>query len=135
MNIGVRDYKDEDLESVNSILEEAFNISKKSINDNCFREIVSTVDGEVCGYLLLTKVLNPVKDKHYYLVDYVCVDSRYRNLGLGKKMLSYAEEIASNDSAMYLQLTCSTFRVAAHKLYESCGFIKRDSDIFRKELG
>ena len=134
MNIEVRDYKDEDLESVNRILEESFNISKKSINNDCFREIVSTIDGKVCGYLLLTKVLNPVKDKYYFLVDYVCVDSKYRNLGLGKKMLSYAEEVACSYNAMYLQLTCSTFRIEAHKLYESCGYVKRNSDLFRKEL-
>ena len=35
---------------------------------------------------------------------------------------------------LYLELTCSRFREAAHKLYENAGFIKRDSDIYRKDV-
>jgi len=42
--------------------------------------------------------------------------------------------IAKKDDAMYRQLTCSRFREAAHKLYMSSGYVKRDSDIFRKEI-
>ena len=49
-------------------------------------------------------------------------------------MINYSLDIAKNSGAMYVQLTCSYNRVAAHKLYEKCGFIKRESDIFRKEF-
>lgn len=132
--IDVRFYENRDLDSVNTILEEAFKVSKSNFNNSSIKEIVALDDGNVCGYLLLTKVLNPILDKYYYLVDYVCVSSLYRGRGIGKKLLSFAEAVALKDNAMYLQLTCSSFRVAAHKLYESCGFIKRDSDIFRKVL-
>ena len=134
MNVDVRKYEDKDLEKVNKILGEAFNTTKKNFNDDVFYEVVACIDGNVVGYLLLTKVLNPVKDKYYYLVDYVCVDSNYRGYGVGKKLLAYAEDIAKSDNAMYLQLTCSYFREAAHRLYESCGYIKRDSILYRKEL-
>jgi GNAT superfamily N-acetyltransferase len=134
MNIDISYYKDEYLDQVNIILKEAFNIEKSNFNGDEFKEIVSIVDGEVCGYLLLTKVLNPIKNKYYYLVDYVCVLSKYRGLGISDKLMEFAEEIAREDNAMYLQLTCSTNRVAAHKLYERCGYIKRDSDQFRKVL-
>ena len=49
--------------------------------------------------------------------------------------MNYAEEIVRSDKdALYLQLTCSYHRVAAHRLYERCGYIKRDSDIYRKVL-
>lgn len=134
MNIEIRNYKETDLDSVNFILNEAFNVTKNNFDGDNFHEVVACIDGKVVGYLLLTKVLNPVKDKYYYLVDYVCVDSNYRGYGIGKKLISYAEDIAKKDNAMYLQLTCSYSREAAHKLYESCGFIKRESDIFRKEI-
>lgn len=132
--IDVRFYENRDLDSVNTILEEAFKVSKSNFNNSSIKEIVALVDGNVCGYLLLTKVLNPILNKYYYLVDYVCVLSSYHGRGIGKKLLSFAEEVALRDDAMYLQLTCSSFRIAAHKLYESCGFVKRDSDIFRKVL-
>ena len=134
MNIIIDDYKEEYLDAVNGILEETFNVKKSNFNGDEFREIVGIVDGNVCGYLLLTRVLNPIKNKYYYLVDYVCVSSEYRGLGISDKLMEKAEEIARGDKAMYLQLTCGIHRVAAHKLYERCGYIKRDSDQFRKVL-
>ena len=82
----------------------------------------------------MTRVLNPIKNKYYYLIDYVCVLSKYRGLGVSDKLMEYAFKLAKENDAMYLQLTCSRFRDAAHKLYERCGFIKRDSDIYRKEI-
>ena len=134
MNIVVDYYKDEYLEQVNNVLKEAFEVEKSNFNGEQFKEIVALYDDEAVGYLLLTKVLNPIKNKYYYLVDYVCVLSEYRGLGVSDKLMEFAEKIAREDNAMYLQLTCGTHRLAAHKLYERCGYIKRDSDQFRKVL-
>lgn len=129
-----REYRDSDLNEVNSILKEAFDIEKKNFESNVFHEIVVTLDDKVCGYLLMTKVLNPILNKYYYLLDYVSVLSEYRGKGIGTKLLEYAEEIARSESVMYIQLTCGYKRVEAHKLYEKNGYIKRESDQFRKEL-
>ena len=104
-----------------------------AVADNIF-EIVATVEDKVVGYLMLTKVWNPILQKYYCLVDYVCVSSSYRDGGVGKKLLDFAYQVAKGESAIYLQLTCSRFRIAAHHLYEKCNFIKRDSDIYRKEI-
>ena len=153
MDVIVDYYKEEYLDDINKVLKEAFNIEKSNFSGEEFKEIVAIVDNKAVGYLLLTKVLNPIKNKYYYLVDYVCVLSNYRGLGVSDKLVDYvcvlsnyrglgisdklmkfAEDIALNDDAMYLQLTCGTQRVAAHKLYERCGYIKRDSDQFRKVL-
>ena len=134
MAIVVRDYLDTDLEAVNNILGEAFSIKKANFSSPEFHELVASIDNQVGGYLLMTKVLNPIKNKYYYLIDYVSVSSEYRKMGIGKKLLEEAEKIAREEGAMYLQLTCGYQRIAAHKLYENSGFIKRESDIFRKEL-
>ncbi len=134
MMVEVRNYKEEDLNKVNLILMEAFSHEKTNFNDANFKEIVALCDNTVCGYLLLTKVLNPIKNKYYYLVDYVCVSSEYRGNGIALKMLEYAENVAKKDGAMYLQLTCSYSREAAQKLYEKAGYEKRESNVFRKEL-
>lgn len=132
--IEVRDYCDTDLDQVNLILKDVFNESKRNFKNNNFKEIVACVDGIVVGYLLLTKILNPIKEKFYYLVDYVCVLSDYRRLGVARSMLDEVYKIAKENNALYIQLTSSRYREAAHKLYLSCGYVKRDSDIFRKDI-
>lgn len=129
-----REYRDSDLNEVNTILKETFDIEKKNFELDKFHEIVVTLDDKVCGYLLMTKVLNPILNKYYYLLDYVSVLSEYRGKGIGTKLLEYAEEIAKEENAIYIQLTCGYKRVEAHKLYEKNGYIKRESDVFRKEL-
>ncbi len=134
MNNEVRFLKEEDIPSVNAILTEAFSYGRGDVSGEEFSELVAVCDGKVAGYLLLTKVLNPIKNRCYFLVDYVCVSSEFRGQGLGKLLLDKAYQVAKEQDGMYLQLTCSRFRIAAHKLYEKCNFIKRDSDIFRKEI-
>ena len=134
MNVEVRDYQAADLERVNEIIGESFGGVKGEAKDECFREIVSLNDGEVSGYLLLTKVLNPVRGSYYCLVDYVCVASEYRGTGASDKLIEYATSVAKEMGAHYLQLTCAPFRVDAHKLYERCGFDKRETDVYRKVL-
>ncbi len=132
--IEVRNYSDTDLDSVNEILKEAFNEAKRNFKNNNFKELVVCVDGKVAGYLLMTRILNPIKEKFYYLVDYVCVSSNYRRMGLGRKLMDEVYKIAKDNNAIYIQLTSSRYREAAHKLYLSCGYVKRDSDIFRKDI-
>lgn len=136
MQITVREYEKKDFDGVNKMLYEAFHRLKKIdiTEDNTFHEIVAEAEGKVIGYLLLTRVLNPIKNRPYYLIDYVCVVREFRGYGIGEKMMEYAEEYARHCGAMYLQLTCRWTRIEAHKLYEKAGFIKRESDIYRKEL-
>ena len=134
MKIEVRKYRESDLDAVNKVLLEVFSYTKSNFKDDSFKEVVVLVDDVICGYLLITKVLNPIKNKYYCLFDYVCVSEKYRGLGLGEKLTRYAEEVALEDSPMYLQLSCSYFRQDAHKLYEKCGFEKRESDLYRKVI-
>ena len=133
--IGVREYMMTDYFDVSRIIKEAFDVEKVNVNpDNNYEELVGVVDDKVVGYLVLTRVLDLVKGRPYYLVDYVCVDSAYRNLGIGYMMMDKVLEIASNDKALYIELTSRKERVAAHHLYEKCGYEKRDSVIFRRVL-
>ena len=134
MDLKVRFLQDEDIPFVNEILNEAFSYGRGEVTGEDFSELVAICDGKVAGYLLLTRVLNPIKNRYYYLVDYVCVSSSFRGQGIGKALLDKAYQVAKEGEGMYLQLTCSRFRVAAHKLYEKCNFMKRDSDIYRKEI-
>lgn len=133
MNIIVRKYEEKDYETVNKILMESFDLKKSTNNSDCI-ELVATNDNDVLGYLVLTKVYDCVKGKYYMLMDYVCVDSKFRRLGVGKEMVNYALNYCEKEKVMYLALSSRTSRVEAHKLYESCGLVRRDSYLYRKEF-
>ena len=133
--IGVREYRMTDYFDVSRILEEAFGVAKANVNpDNNYKEYVAVVNDVVAGYLVLTRVLDLVKGRPYYLVDYVCVAKSYRNLGLGQLLMERVLEVARKDKALYIELTSRKDRVAAHHLYEKVGFEKRDSYIYRRTL-
>ena len=126
--IGVREYRMTDYFDVSRILEEAFGVTKANVNpDNNYKEYVAVVNDVVAGYLVLTRVLDLVKGRPYYLVDYVCVAKSYRNLGLGQLLMERVLEVARKDKALYIELTSRKDRVVAHHLYEKVGFEKRDS--------
>ena len=133
--IGVREYRMTDYFDVSRILEEAFGVTKANVNpDNNYKEYVAVVNDVLAGYLVLTRVLDLVKGRPYYLVDYVCVDKSYRNLGLGQLLMERVLEVARKDKALYVELTSREDRVVAHHLYEKVGFEKRDSYIYRRTL-
>ena len=133
--IGVREYRMTDYFDVSRILEEAFGVTKANVNpDNNYKEYVAVVNDVLSGYLVLTRVLDLVKGRPYYLVDYVCVDKSYRNLGLGQLLMERVLEVARKDKALYVELTSRKDRVVAHHLYEKVGFEKRDSYIYRRTL-
>ena len=133
--IGVREYRMTDYFDVSRILEEAFGVTKANVNpDNNYKEYVAVVNDVVAGFLVLTRVLDLVKGRPYYLVDYVCVDKSYRNLGLGQLLMERVLEVARKDKALYVELTSRKDRVVAHHLYEKVGFEKRDSYIYRRTL-
>lgn len=134
MNIVIREYQENDLDSVNIILLEAFNIKKENFNYENNKEVVATIGNHVVGYLLLTKVYNPIKKISYFIIDNVCVLSSKRGLGVGKKMLDYVDNIAKENNISYITLTSNYQRIAAHKLYEKCGYIKKETNIFKKEI-
>ena len=133
--IGVREYRMTDYFDVSRILEEAFGVTKANVNpDNNYKEYVAVVNDVVAGYLVLTRVLDLIKGRPYYLVDYVCVAKSYRNLGLGQLLMERVLEVARKDKSLYVELTSRKDRVAAHHLYEKVGFEKRDSYIYRRTL-
>lgn len=133
--IEIREYRETDFKEVSFLLEEAFSIKKAmGSSSSSLIEIVACMDEKVVGYLLLTKVLDPVLDHIYFLVDYVCVKKEYQNQKIGGQLIEKSIDIATGEGASYLQLSSSRFRVAARKLYQNYGFVIRESDIFRKVI-
>lgn len=150
MNIDVCEYKKSDFSQVKGLLLECFAVSNDPIKDslidhfndssmifdfsNGFCGIVARNNSCVVGFLLLTMVLDPILNNNYCLIDYVCVTKKYQGKGIGTMLLNKAEVIAREKGCIYMQLSASRFRFSAHALYKKCGFVIRESDMFRKVL-
>jgi len=55
-------------------------------------------------------------------IESVRVDTRFRNQGIGKKMMEYAIERARQRGCHLVQLTTHATRADAHRFYERLGF-------------
>ncbi len=130
----VRKYEDKDFDRVNEIVLKSFGYERADVHDERSHEFVACLDDVVVGYMILNEMIDIIKNKKIYHIDYVCVDPEYRGKKIGKIMMDYVMEFAKKEGGSRIELTSNPTRVAAHKLYENCGFIKRDTDVFRKEL-
>ena len=68
-------------------------------------------------------MIDIIKNKKTYHIDYVCVDPEYRGQKIGKTMMDYVIDYAKKEGGSRIELTSNPTRVAAHKLYENCGFL------------
>lgn len=133
MDVVIRKYHDSDLESLNLLLKESFDLSKKSTETNNI-EIVAIIDNKVVGFLTLSKLHDSIRNIYYFYVNYVCVKNEYRRCGIASKLFNYVFKICRNENVAYIELTSNPSRHEAHALYEKIGFTIRSTDVFRKEI-
>jgi ribosomal protein S18 acetylase RimI-like enzyme len=88
--------------------------------------LVADVNGEVAGFVtILTKVKSDEieeGDLEYGLVPNLIVAKKFRNYGIGKKLLEAAESYAMEKNVKWLRIGVFAENQAANKLYESMGF-------------
>ena len=68
--------------------------------------------------------------KKAYLDDLV-VDETHRGLGIAKQLMTYAMNLAKEKGAAYVDLTARPRRAEGNSLYETLGFKKRDTNVYR----
>jgi len=88
------------------------------------------------GNILGMASLIPARKLFAYFgtVEDVIVDEKMRGLGLGKKLTNKIIEKAHALQLKYLDLTSGPQREAANGLYQSMGFEKRDTNVYRMKL-
>jgi len=59
------------------------------------------------------------------------VDNAARGKGVGEKLTQFAIEFTANKGIKSINLTSSPDRIAANKLYQRLGFIKRETNVYR----
>ena len=134
MDIVVRKYEEGDYEVVEKLIFDSLGYHKEKMFDARVYEFVSCLDNQVVGYFNLMEEVDIIRNLKIFHIGYVCVDENYRGQGIARTMMEYAINYAKENGVYRMELTSSNYREAAHKLYLSLGFEKRDSSIFRKEL-
>lgn len=134
--------KKEDITSYKQLIDEAFNgsndISKYDIYDeanNNYEIIVFKENNEIMASLTYYKIdLFTFSFQPCLEIFNVAVLKKYRGKGLAKKLFDYVFEYAEKNGYHQIYLTCLSNAFAAHKLYESVGFVKKDSLKYSKDI-
>lgn len=64
-------------------------------------------------------------------IEDVVVDSQARGKGLGRKLMLHAIDFTKKGNVDTLMLTSRPSRITANKLYQSLGFEKRETNVYR----
>jgi GNAT superfamily N-acetyltransferase len=80
-------------------------------------------NGEVIGTTVM--VILPAMahgTSSFAVIEYVVVDEKHRNKGIGKILMEYCQELAKKAGCYKIMLTSDHRREDAHRFYESLGF-------------
>lgn len=86
---------------------------------------VAKEDDKVLGYVLLSSregKKNGYKYRKELDIDAMGVDEKYRNQGIGRKLLEYVKQYAKDNDYTDLRLTVNEENENARHLYEEVGF-------------
>ncbi|GGZ80602.1 GNAT family N-acetyltransferase [Algibacter mikhailovii] len=93
---------------------------------------VAQEDKQILG--TFTLVFNKIPTGNKVWVEDVVVDNAARGKGLGKALMLYAINYVAKKNISSINLTSSPERVAANKLYQKLGFVKRETNVYRLTL-
>jgi len=99
------------------------------VQSNAVHLYLAKVDGKVVGCLTLVVFSIPTGVRAW--VEDVVVDVKGRGKGVGRALTHHALEEAKKYGALTIDLTSRPSREAANKLYQSVGFQKRETNVYR----
>ena len=144
MKLSIREYQVKDMDSLailtsqlgypTTIEEMSLRMSHITKQANC-RTIIAEFDGKVVGYIGVVKSPFWEQNGHYIRIQALIVDSDYRNSGIGKALINYAESWGREVGAKLIALNCGNRpeRENAHKFYTAMGFEAKSTG-YRKQI-
>lgn len=88
--------------------------------------------GEIVGMLTIGDYLAPTGRKVW--IEDVVVDEAMRGRSLGRMLVEHAIAYSKATGGGTLMLTSRPSRIAANKLYRSCGFEPKETNMYRMPL-
>lgn len=89
--------------------------------------LIGSIMGIVCLDLLK-------QGRPFMVMENLIVDSKWQGKGAGQLLLAEIESIARKRNCIFIQFCSSSYRQAAHKFYEACGYDLNEVHGFRKFL-
>jgi len=80
---------------------------------------------------MLTLVVFPIPSGVRAWIEDVVVDESGRGKGVGEALSRHAIEVADRQGAKTIELTSRPNRVAANRLYQRLGFVRRETNVYR----
>ena len=105
---------------------------KESLKNANFYEIVAVEDNKVVGVLISQIINRLAKKRNILFIDDLIVNEKYRNLGIGKKLIQDATDYAISKNCEAVELTSMISNINAHRFYENNGFEKRQYKFKRR---
>ncbi len=125
-------YKDDVIKLINASFSK-HSISNVLTDDNVIG-LVGLIDGKPISYLNITLCVDVIRNIKYALINYVCVHKEYRGKDLGKDLMFKAMEICKEKGCSKIELTSSSEKVAANKMYQGLGFNIRETNCYVKVI-
>lgn len=92
----------------------------------------NTEDNQIIGMVTLEVYRIPLVMKAQ--LEDIVVDEKMRGRGIGKQLVQFAVDKAKELGVKSLNFTSNPKKEAANKMYESLGFEKRDTNVYRLSL-
>ncbi len=87
---------------------------------------VYLVHKKVAGFITYKVLVDDLKKKYGY-IEMLCVDKKFRRLGIGNGLVEFAVQELLSMGCEYITIDVWCFNSSAMQLYQKLGFIQRDS--------
>lgn len=137
--IELREVNERILQGINTLLVQlsedasAISIDRLSdiINNRNVHLFIMTDDEKVIGMITLATYITTFEQKWW--IEDVVVDKAYRGQQLGRKLMEHVLDYLK-DKEGTLMLTSNPKRLAANGLYQSMGFERKETNVYRMRL-
>lgn len=108
-------------------------LARKIVKSDASRLLVAREEDTILG--MLTIVIFPIPSGVRAWIEDVVVDEAGRGKGVGEALNQHALQLARAEGARTVDLTSRPGREAANRLYQRIGFVPRETNIYRFEVG
>jgi len=102
---------------------EANKIWDNNIENNNIKYFIAEEENKILGSLYISIIPNLSNNgKSIGFIENIIIDEKYRNKGIGKKLMEMAIEYAKENNCYKITLQSGIKRTEAYKFYEKIGF-------------